>query len=150
MLSDISSECLCKGGVSLRPHLQMAALNNIMGSVFGTRLDGESESREVREMVEEGFELLGAFNWADHLPWLRLFDPLRIHARCAQLVPRVKTFVQQIINQHRQSTLRKDTNDSDFMDVLLSLQGNKNLHDDDIIAVFWVSNTPKSYFFHSA
>ncbi|GLJ48320.1 hypothetical protein SUGI_1020060 [Cryptomeria japonica] len=137
MLSDIRSEWTCKGAVKLRPHLQMAALNNIMGSVFGTRLGGDLEGSEVREMVEEGFELLGAFNWADHLPWLRIFDPLRIHARCAELVPRVKAFVQHIINQHRQSTLPRDTADSDFVDVLLSLQDQENLHDDDIIAVLW-------------
>ncbi|GLJ48568.1 hypothetical protein SUGI_1024530 [Cryptomeria japonica] len=137
MLSDIRNECACKGAVSLRPHLQAAALKNIMGSVFGLRLDGEEEGREVREMVEEGFELLGAFNWADHLPWLRPLDPLRVHARCARLVPRVRAFVQGIINQHRQSALPRDTADSDFVDVLLSLQGQDKLNDDDIIAVLW-------------
>ncbi|GLJ48567.1 hypothetical protein SUGI_1024470 [Cryptomeria japonica] len=137
MLSDIRSEWMCKGAVSLRRHLQMAALNNIMGCVFGTRVDGEGEGREVREMVEEGFELLGAFNWADHLPWLRPLDPLRVHVRCARLVPRVRAFVQNIINQHRQCPVPRDTADSDFVDVLLSLQGHDQLHDDDIIAVLW-------------
>ncbi|GLJ48570.1 hypothetical protein SUGI_1024650 [Cryptomeria japonica] len=115
----------------------MAALNNIMGSVFGIRLDGEGEGRQVREMVEEGFELLGAFNWVNHLPWLRPLDPLRGYARCARLVPRVRTVVQRIINQHRQSPVPRDTTHSDFLDVLLSLQGHHNLHDDDIIAVLW-------------
>ncbi|GLJ48330.1 hypothetical protein SUGI_1020270 [Cryptomeria japonica] len=137
MLCDIRNECVSKGAVYLRPHLQAAALNNIMGSVFGLRLDGDGEGREVREMVEEGFELLGAFNWADHLPWLRPLDPWRIHSRCAQLVPRVRVFVQHIIDQHRQSAVPRNTADSDFVDVLLSLQGCDKLNDDDMVAVLW-------------
>ncbi|XP_057821780.2 cytochrome P450 78A4-like [Cryptomeria japonica] len=137
MLSGIRNECACKGAVSLRPHLQAAALENIMRSLFGVRLDSDGEGREVREMVEEGFELLGAFNWADHVPWLRPLDPLQIHDRCTRLLPRVRSFVQHIINQHRQSALHRNTADSDFMDVLLSLEGQDKLHDEDIIAVLW-------------
>eukprot|EP01018_Ginkgo_biloba_P017237 Gb_26346 [translate_table: standard] len=139
MLSAIQNECLTNGAVELRRHLQGAALNNIMGSVFGRRLDvcmESAEARNVREMVEEGFELLGAFNWADHLPWLRPLDPLRIHARCALLVPRVRSFVQNIIDDHRLNG-RKNTADSDFVDVLLSLQGDDKLTNDDMITVLW-------------
>eukprot|EP00253_Pinus_taeda_P011628 PITA_11628 len=93
MLVDIQKECECNGVVRVRAHLQGAALNNIMGSVFGRRFDMSctstcEEVKELWEMVDEGFQLLGAFNWADHLPWLRPLDPLRIHARCARLVPR--------------------------------------------------------------
>lgn len=135
MLSDIQDEFVTKGGaVKLRRHLQKAALNNIMGSVFGQRsFDAETE-KNLREMVDEGFELLGAFNWADHLPWLRALDPLRVHSRCAQLVPRVRLFVKDIIDEHRQSHA---STDSDFVDVLLSLKGEDKLHDDDMIAVLW-------------
>eukprot|EP00253_Pinus_taeda_P023779 PITA_23779 len=135
MLSDIRDESIISGGaVKLRRHLQKAALNNIMGNVFGRRsVDGDGD-KNLREMVDEGYELLGAFNWADYLPWLRVFDPLRIHSRCARLVPRVRSFVKDIIDEHRQ---RNDTDDSDFVDVLLSLQGEDKLHDDDMIAVLW-------------
>ncbi|KAH9329363.1 hypothetical protein KI387_001471 [Taxus chinensis] len=130
-----------KGAVQLRPHLQAAALNNIMGSVFGRRFDfsREGEGEKVREMVEEGFRLLGAFNLADHLPYLRILDPLRIHARCARLVPRVRAFVKHIIHEHRQSAGGRDTttDQSDFVDVLLSLQGHDKLHDDDMVALLW-------------
>ena len=137
MLSDIRHESNIDGGaVTLRRHLQKAALNNIMGCVFGRRsVDAETE-KNLREMVNEGFELLGAFNWADHLPWLRVLDPLRIHSRCARLVPRVRSFVKDIIEEHRQNS---NTADSDFVDVLLSLQGEDKLQDDDMIAVLWVT-----------
>jgi cytochrome P450 len=140
MLVDIQNECRSSGVVRLRGHLQGAALNNIMGSVFGRRFDMSSENEEVkslREMVDEGFQLLGAFNWADHLPWLRFLDPLRIHARCARLVPRVKSFVKNIIEEHRRSPRKESSVDSDFVDVLLSLQGEDKLDEDDMIAVLW-------------
>eukprot|EP00253_Pinus_taeda_P027483 PITA_27483 len=135
MLSDILVESKINGGpVKIRQHLQKAALNNIMGSVFGRRFVDAKTEKNLREMVNEGFELLGAFNWADHLPWLRVLDPLRIHSRCGRLVPRVRSFVKDIIEEHRQKNNRAD---SDFVDVLLSLQGEDKLDDDDIIAVLW-------------
>lgn len=144
MLVDIQKECECNGVVRVRAHLQGAALNNIMGSVFGRRFDMSctstcEEVKELREMVDEGFQLLGAFNWADHLPWLRPLDPLRIHARCARLVPRVRAFVRNIIEEHRRAERNSETGDqSDFVDVLLSLHGEDKLNEEDMIAVLWV------------
>eukprot|EP00253_Pinus_taeda_P023116 PITA_23116 len=143
MLVDIQKECECNGVVRVRAHLQGAALNNIMGSVFGRRFDMSctstcEEVKELREMVDEGFQLLGAFNWADHLPWLRPLDPLRIHARCARLVPRVRAFVRNIIEEHRRAERNSETGDqSDFVDVLLSLHGEDKLNEEDMIAVLW-------------
>ena len=101
--------------------------------------DENEEVKKLQEMVDEGFKLLGAFNWADHLPWLRLLDPLRIHARCARLVPRVTTFVRNIIEEHRREEQRRKSGDqSDFVDVVLSLQGEDKLDEEDMIAVLWV------------
>eukprot|EP00253_Pinus_taeda_P013361 PITA_13361 len=143
MLLDIQKECQSSGVVRVRRHLQGAALNNIMGNVFGRRFDMSctstcEEVKEVREMVDEGFELLGVFNWADHLPWLLPLDPLRIHARCARLVPRVRAFARNIIEEHRRAERNSETGDqSDFVDVLLSLHGEDKLDEEDMIAVLW-------------
>ncbi|KAF3786853.1 Cytochrome P450 78A6 [Nymphaea thermarum] len=145
MLEAIAAEQRDNGFVSLRCHLQGAALNNIMGSVFGKRYDlsSSAEDREVtdlREMVREGFDLLGSFNFSDFLPWLSSFyDPNRIRARCAALVPRVRTFVQGIIREHK---LKSESGSNladgaDFVDVLLSLEGEEKLEEDDMIAVLW-------------
>ncbi|KAJ3705790.1 hypothetical protein LUZ61_009495 [Rhynchospora tenuis] len=85
MLAGIKSEMANTGSVKLRHHLQGAALNNIMGSVFGKRynLSEENADAEVlKEMVREGFTLLGAFNWSDHLSWLpKMFDPAQVEKR---------------------------------------------------------------------
>ncbi|KAL7615569.1 hypothetical protein Lser_V15G00148 [Lactuca serriola] len=141
MLNDITTEQSFHGFVVLRKHLQAASLNNIMEIVFGksyNKVGDVDESMELQEMVREGFELLGAFNWSDHLPWLNYFyDPFHIKERCMALVPQVKKFIKKIINEHK---LRGSVNlldDSDFVDVLLSLDGQDNLSEDDMVAILW-------------
>ncbi|CAI0554697.1 unnamed protein product [Linum tenue] len=144
MLDDVAVEQAARGRVELRPHLQLASLNNIMGSVFGKRYDAVEDKFELdrlEEMVREGFDLLGAFNWSDYLPWLCWFyDPCRINERCAELVPRVRELVRGIIQEHRVRLGggHVDGGDgSDFVDVLLSLEGEEKLEEDDMIAVLW-------------
>ncbi|PUZ39458.1 hypothetical protein GQ55_9G311300 [Panicum hallii var. hallii] len=145
MLRAIAAEQSASGAVVLRPHLQTAALNNIMGSVFGRRYDvssgaGAAEAEQLKNMVREGFELLGAFNWSDHLPWLaHFYDPSNVARRCAALVPRVQAFVRGVIDEHRrrrQNSAAPDDN-ADFVDVLLSLEGDEKLGEDDMVAVLW-------------
>ncbi|XP_030973446.1 cytochrome P450 78A7-like [Quercus lobata] len=143
MLSNIGTEQKLSGTVLLRKHLQAASLNNIMGSVFGKRYDTETaqdskELDELKDMVQEGFELLGAFNWSDYLPWLSYFyDPFRIKERCSKLVPRVRKLVRDIIKEHRAAGPRSLSDNADFVDVLLSLDGEEKLQEDDMVAVLW-------------
>lgn len=149
MLSSIAYEQSKHGFVCLRKHLQDAALNNIMGTVFGRRLYNREQChvKELHEMVREGFELLGAFNWCDYVSWISLFyDPYCIRERCLALAPRVKKFVKKILDERRMIPSKKIYDDSDFVDVLLSLEGDEKLQDDDIIAILWVCVLLSFYF----
>nr|TKS14381.1 cytochrome P450 78A3p family protein [Populus alba] len=126
-----------KSSFSVRGVLKRASLNNMMCSVFGReyKLDSfNNEVEELRALVEEGYDLLGTLNWSDHLPWLADFDPQKIRFRCSNLVPKVNRFVSRIIAEHR--ALPRSEN-PDFVDVLLSLQGHDKLSDSDMIAVLW-------------
>ncbi|KAJ4950301.1 hypothetical protein NE237_027133 [Protea cynaroides] len=128
--------------IRVRDALKRASLNNIMCSVFGRQYQLDSsnnETDELRGLVEEGYELLGKLNWSDHLPWLSGFDPQRIRLRCSKLVPKVNQFVNRIIADHRAQaqTDDKERTATDFVDVLLSLQGPDKLSDPDMIAVLW-------------
>ncbi|CAH8326140.1 unnamed protein product [Eruca vesicaria subsp. sativa] len=128
-----SNEGLCFA----RDLIKTASLNNMMCSVFGKEYELEHEHDEVNELrglVEEGYDLLGKLNWTDHLPWLSEFDPQRIRSRCSNLVPQVNRFVNRIISDHREQT--RDA-PSDFVDVLLSLDGADKLSDPDMVAVLW-------------
>ncbi|KAL8512818.1 hypothetical protein ACS0TY_019087 [Phlomoides rotata] len=113
-----------------------------MESVFGKHYDAvadAAELNELEEMVREGFELLRSFNWSDHLPWLSyVYNPSRIIARCEALVPRVHKLVKSIIDEHRVKNESQNVTDAaDFVDVLLSLDGEEKLSEDDMIAVLW-------------
>ncbi|XP_059312413.1 cytochrome P450 78A3-like [Lycium ferocissimum] len=124
--------------IRVRDVLKLASLNNMMCSVFGRKyiLDScNAETDELGKLVDEGYELLGMLNWADHLPWLAEFDPQKIRLRCSRLVPKVNRFVSRIINEHRAQS-GSDVN-GDFVHVLLSLQGSEILSDSDMIAVLW-------------
>ncbi|KAG2309737.1 hypothetical protein Bca52824_029485 [Brassica carinata] len=118
----------------VRELLKTASLNNMMCSVFGQEYELDQDHSELRELVEEGYDLLGTLNWTDHLPWLSEFDPQRIRSRCSALVPKVNRFVSRIISEHRNQT---GDSPRDFVDVLLSLHGSDHLSDPDIIAVLW-------------
>ncbi|KAK2650005.1 hypothetical protein Ddye_017494 [Dipteronia dyeriana] len=126
-----------KEGFCVRQVLKRASLNNMMCSVFGREYKLNSlnnEVEELRELVEEGYELLGMLNWTDHLSWLVDFDPQKIRFRCSKLVPKVNRFVGGIIAAH---TAQNGEKTMDFVHVLLSLQGPDKLSDSDMIAVLW-------------
>ncbi|KAK4761512.1 hypothetical protein SAY87_029396 [Trapa incisa] len=141
MTSAISS----LGGGAFRPRevLKRACLNSMMSSVFGRDYDltkdGCDEVEELKQMVEEGYELLGQLNWSDHVPWLAALDHQKIRLRSLRLVPRVNRFVTRIIEEHRDVKRMKKEKKSqlDFVDVLLSLHGPDQLSESDMIAVLW-------------
>ncbi|KAL5201579.1 hypothetical protein ABZP36_035933 [Zizania latifolia] len=132
-------------GVEVRRVLRRASLHNVMWSVFGRRYELEldpgkesDETRELRALVDEGYDLLGQLNWSDHLPWLARFDLQSTRARCSRLVPRVNRFVNRIIDEHRSAPPAAESDAAaDFTDVLLSLQGSDKLADSDMVAVLW-------------
>jgi cytochrome P450 family 78 subfamily A len=129
--------------VVMRCVLHAASLDHVMATVFGARYDPASpEGVELEEMVKEGYDLLGLFNWGDHLPLLKWLDMQGVRRRCRSLVRRVNVFVARIIEEHRQKKSGANGGETagDFVDVLLGLEGEEKLSDSDMIAVLWVRN----------
>ncbi|XP_057805856.1 cytochrome P450 78A9-like [Salvia miltiorrhiza] len=121
--------------IRVRDVLKLASLNNMMYSVFGRRyvLDpNNSETAELRDLVEEGYHLLGQLNWSDHFSFLADFDVQNIRSRCARMVPRVNRIVGGIMAEHKDRTDGRD-----FVDVLQSLQGPDRLSESDMISLLW-------------
>ncbi|KAG6475384.1 cytochrome P450 78A9-like [Zingiber officinale] len=128
--------------VQIREVVKRASLSHVMWFVFGRRyelVEETEEWRELKSMVEEGYEMLGKLNWSDHLPAIAGFDLQRVRSRCARLARRVDRFVTRIIDEHRveRNSGDRDAPPRDFVDVLLSLQGADRLSDDDMVAVLW-------------
>lgn len=135
-----------RGGVEVRRVLRRGSLHSVMWSVFGRRYDLEldparesPETRELRRLVDEGYDLLGQLNWSDHLPGLACLDLQSTRARCDRLVPLVTRFVGGIVDEHRARNHLRAAPPAvvDFTDVLLSLPADDRLSDADMIAVLW-------------
>lgn len=146
-----------KGEVEVRKVLHFGSLNNVMMSTFGRSYEfGEGcDGCELEELVREGYDLLGVFNWSDHFPLVGWLDLQGVRKRCRNLVARVNVFVGKIIEEHRikraqneisqkamdaQEEEEKDEGSGgDFVDVLLDLEKENRLNDSDMVAVLWVS-----------
>ncbi|KAK7292157.1 hypothetical protein RIF29_07894 [Crotalaria pallida] len=132
------------GVVEVRQVLHFASLNNVMMTVFGKSYEfgeGDCDGNEVEELVKEGYDLLGVFNWSDHFPLLGWLDLQGVRKRCRNLVERVNVFVGNIILEHRikrgGDNKTVDEGSSDFVDVLLDLEKENKLQHSDMVAVLW-------------
>lgn len=154
MVGEIIESMERKGEVEIKKVLHFGSLNNVMMSVFGKCYDfceksGNTEGFELESLVNEGYELLGIFNWSDHFPVLGWLDMQGVRKRCKALVSRVNVYVEKIIEEHRQKRAENggrisesedyiNSGTGDFMDVLLDLEKENRLTDSDMIAVLWV------------
>ncbi|OVA00823.1 Cytochrome P450 [Macleaya cordata] len=147
MIDEIKGSMGLRGEVEIKKVLHFGSLNNVMMSVFGRSYDfykngvSENDGHELEELVSEGYELLGIFNWSDHFPVLGWLDLQGVRKRCRNLVSKVNVFVGKIIEEHRRrrvnGVLRDDQSAGDFVDVLLELEKEDRLNDSDMIAVLW-------------
>ncbi|RLN33760.1 cytochrome P450 78A5-like [Panicum miliaceum] len=142
MASDVAAAMARNGEVPLKRVLHAASLKHIMATVFGKHYDdlASQEGAMLEEMVTEGYDLLGTFNWADHLPLLKWLDLQGVRRRCNRLVQKVEVFVGKIIQEHRERRAGGGVADEitgDFVDVLLGLEGDDKMSDSDMIAVLW-------------
>ncbi|MCL7032979.1 hypothetical protein MKW94_020937 [Papaver nudicaule] len=141
MIGDIKGLMGVKGEVEIKKVLHFGSLNNVMMSVFGKSYDFENGSgHELEQLVSEGYELLGIFNWSDHFPILGWLDLQGVRKRCRNLVSKVNIFVGKIIDEHRRKRVDgvlSNGSAGDFVDVLLDLEKDDSLSDSDMVAVLW-------------
>ncbi|KAE8673255.1 Cytochrome P450 78A5 [Hibiscus syriacus] len=141
MVEEINCSMKSKGEVLVKRVLHFGSLNNVMATVFGKSYDFEktNEGFELEELVSEGYELLGTFNWSDHFPLIYRLDLQGVRRRCRNLVSKVNVFVEKIIEEHRLKRVNGDecSKDGDFVDVLLDLEKHEQLSESDMIAVLW-------------
>ncbi|GAV80203.1 p450 domain-containing protein [Cephalotus follicularis] len=133
---------LKNGEVEIKRLLHFGSLNNVMMTVFGKSYDFEEggDGMGLEELVNEGYELLGTFNWSDHFPLVGWLDLQGVRKRCRCLVQKVNVFVGKIIEEHKLKRVNGALSDSsvgDFVDVLLDLEKDDKLSDSDMIAVLW-------------
>ncbi|KAK8655805.1 hypothetical protein V6N13_108371 [Hibiscus sabdariffa] len=145
MMEEIKGLMEARGEVQIKRVLQFGSLNNVMATVFGKKyydFERAGEGFQLDDLVSEGYELLGIFNWSDHFPLLSWLDLQGVRKRCRSLVSKVSVFVGKIIEEHRLKRVSGGLKDDccevgDFIQVLLDLEQHEKLSDSDMIAVLW-------------
>nr|ALG05143.1 cytochrome P450 [Sinopodophyllum hexandrum] len=94
------------------------------GMIFGHK-DGRFD---FKSSVQEIMKLAGAFNLADYVPVLGVFDLQGLGGRIKAVSKQVDGYLESIIEEHVRdaSTGGKDHQHLDFIDVMLSLTESKN------------------------
>nr|QNS29967.1 cytochrome P450 [Nothapodytes nimmoniana] len=146
MVKEVMAVMEKDGEVQVKKVLHFGSLNNVMMSVFGRSYNfyENGDGLALEDMVREGYELLGIFNWSDHFPVVGWFDFQGVRKRCRELVLKVNDFVVKIIHEHRLRRVENkmvlagvDESSGDFVDVLLNLEKENKLNESDMIAVLW-------------
>ncbi|XP_027923470.1 cytochrome P450 CYP736A12-like [Vigna unguiculata] len=91
--------------------------------VFKMVLGRDKDDRfDLKWLIYEVMNLVGAFNLADYMPWLGVFDPQGLTRRLKKLTKLFDEFLEKIIQEHESNPYDKDKNrNMDFVDILLSL-----------------------------
>ncbi|KAK7271267.1 hypothetical protein RJT34_27016 [Clitoria ternatea] len=94
---------------------------------------------DLKGLTHEALILIGTFNLADYIPWLRVFDLQGLTRRLKKVSGAFDQALEQIIHDHEHSSNyneHRGSNNEDFVDILLSimhqpinLQDEKNLLD---------------------
>ncbi|MED6193677.1 hypothetical protein PIB30_021818 [Stylosanthes scabra] len=83
-----------------------------------------SEEKELKELMREFTELLGTFVIGDFVPWLDWLTRMSgVYGRAYRVASQYDNFLEQVLDEHINRRKEIDSNDDDFVDVLLSLQG---------------------------
>ncbi|KAJ4804754.1 Cytochrome P450 [Rhynchospora pubera] len=81
-----------------------------------------SKKHLLRGLIEEGTALFGEFNFEDYFPALHVFDNLlKFDSKAKDISKQWDDLLEQVITEH----LNRHEKDGDFIDVLLSLQADK-------------------------
>lgn len=114
--------------VPLRDVFKSFSLNNTTRMLqgkrfFGLQDAGPEDTARIAALSGDAFELMGAFNIGDYIPWLRWLDLQGYNRRCQKALERMEEVVNPVLEDHR--ARRKgnpDVEPSNFIDLLLNLQ----------------------------
>jgi hypothetical protein len=112
--------------------------------VSGKSFRGGGRNELFRELVETSSKLIGGFNLEDYFPKLARLDVVRrmVCARAERIKKKWDDLLDEIINDHAKNTMLdheiNQDRETDFIDVLLSIQQEYNLTRENVKAVLVV------------
>ncbi|CAK8537664.1 unnamed protein product [Lathyrus sativus] len=99
------------------------AVENLVEDIIYKMILGRSkyEQFDLKKLVQEALVLIGAFNLADYVPWLGVFDLQGLTRGFKKISKTLDEMLEMIIAEHEQTTEVDKTRGEDFVDILLSI-----------------------------
>ncbi|CAL5189647.1 unnamed protein product [Lathyrus oleraceus] len=99
------------------------AVENLVEDIIFKMILGRSkyEQFDLKRLVREIMILFGAFNLADYIPWLGVFDLQGLTRGFKKISKTLDEMLEMIISEHEQITNVDKTRREDFVDILLSI-----------------------------
>ncbi|KAH9330482.1 hypothetical protein KI387_002590, partial [Taxus chinensis] len=86
---------------------------------------------ELKHAIEESLMLHGAICIGDYIPWLKRFDLQGYEKAMKHAQRKLDTYMQIIVEKHRENESNKDEDQMDFIDVLISEEKDEAISDKD-------------------
>ncbi|KAJ1412150.1 Cytochrome P450 [Sesbania bispinosa] len=98
-------------------------VENLMEDIMYKMILGHNrnEQFELMRLVQEAVTMIGAFNLADYVPWLAVFDLQGLKRGCKKTIKALDEVLENIITEHEQASNLGTRNHKDFVDILLSM-----------------------------
>ncbi|CAI8585836.1 unnamed protein product [Vicia faba] len=99
------------------------AVENLVQDIIYKMILGRSryEQFDLKKLVQQGLTLIGAFNLADYVPWLGVFDLQGITRGFKKISKTLDEILEMIIAEHEETCNVDKTRAEDFVDILLSI-----------------------------
>ncbi|KAF5184412.1 Cytochrome p450 [Thalictrum thalictroides] len=94
------------------------------GMIFG--IEYNKGGYNIKDYIRDAEVIVGAFNIADYIPFLRPFDLQGLTKRANDVIKNLDETIEKIIDEHEHDTIGKQKNHKDFIDVMLSLMKTEN------------------------
>ncbi|PIA43164.1 hypothetical protein AQUCO_02000536v1 [Aquilegia coerulea] len=118
----------CGKPITVKDHFSNFTLNNITRIVLGKKLCDESESKKLKNMLDEGSFLNGVLNIGDLIPWINFLDLQGYVKRMKALRNKTDLFLKCELDEHiaRRQDHSKEFIPKDIVDILLQLADDPN------------------------
>ncbi|CAN4092788.1 unnamed protein product [Withania somnifera] len=110
--------------IEMKQRFKNLIMTIIVRMLFGKEHDLEAEGKRATKAIRKMFKLLGTFVIADFIPSLRWFDIGRHEKEMKENAKEIDYFLEKRLVEHkkkRSSGERKNEDEKDFMDIMLSL-----------------------------
>uniref|UniRef100_A0A0D3GVI7 Uncharacterized protein n=1 Tax=Oryza barthii TaxID=65489 RepID=A0A0D3GVI7_9ORYZ len=154
VMAKIVEEAATHMAIDLTELLSCYSNNMVCHAVSGKFFREEGRNQLFKELIEINSSLLGGFNLEDYFPSLARLPVVRrlLCAKAYHVKRRWDQLLDQLIDDHaskrRSSMLDNNDEESDFIDVLLSIQQEYGLTKDNIkanLVVMFEAGTDTSY-----